>query len=86
MPRVSKTDVNSALAVAAKVILQGGGSDGRVSRAELAKALPSVPKEQRKLVDMFCRFVDSRDFKAGAQTFDRPSLMRSYFATMCVFA
>lgn len=67
MPRIAKADVNAALNTAAKAILQAGGSDGRVSRAEVQRALPTMPKEQRKLVDMFFRFVDHRDFKAGAQ-------------------
>jgi hypothetical protein len=67
MSRVAKADVNAALNTAAKAILQAGGSDGRVSRAEVKKALPAMPKEQRKLVDMFFRFVDHRDFKSGAQ-------------------
>lgn len=67
MSRIAKADVNAALNTAAKAILQAGGSDGRVSRAEIQRALPSMPKEQRKLVDMFFRFVDHRDFKSGAQ-------------------
>jgi hypothetical protein len=67
MSRIAKADVNAALTLAAKRILAAGGSDGRVSRAEMTKALTSLPKEERKLADIFFRFVDHRDFKAGAQ-------------------
>jgi len=67
MPRIAKADVNAALSTAAKAILTAGGPDGRVSRAEVNKALPALPKERRKLVDMFFRFIDNRDFKSGAQ-------------------
>lgn len=67
MPRFAKADVNAALSTAAKAILTAGGPDGRVSRAEVNKALPALPKERRKLVDMFFRFIDNRDFKSGAQ-------------------
>ncbi|MDX2015672.1 MAG: hypothetical protein SFW67_36095 [Myxococcaceae bacterium] len=67
MSRIAKADVNAALTLAAKRILEAGGSDGRVSRAEMKKALTALPKEERKLADLFFRFVDHRDFKAGAQ-------------------
>ena len=67
MSRIAKSDVNAALTLAAKRILEAGGSDGRVSRSEMTKALTSLPKEERKLADIFFRFVDHRDFKSGAQ-------------------
>jgi hypothetical protein len=67
MPRIAKADVNAALSTVAKAIVDAGGSDGRTSRAEMKAALTTLPKEQRALADVFFRFVDHRDFKAGAQ-------------------
>ncbi len=69
MARIAKADVNAALALAAKTILEAGGDDKRVSRAELKNALATdrVPRDQRALVDIFFKFIDHRDFKAGAQ-------------------
>jgi hypothetical protein len=67
MPRIAKADVNKALSLAAKTIIEAGGSDGRTSRAELKAKLNALPKTERALVDIFFRFVDARDFKAGAQ-------------------
>lgn len=67
MPRIAKADVDSALQLAANEIIKAGGADGRTSRAELNKLLPQLPPSQRNLVDIFFKFVDNRDFKAGAQ-------------------
>ena len=67
MPRIAKADVNAALQLAANSIVKAGGSDGRTSRAEMKKALATLPPAQRNLADIFFRFVDHRDFKAGAQ-------------------
>jgi len=67
MPRIAKADVNAALALAAKSIITAGGTDGRTSRAEMKAALNALPKEQRALADIFFKFIDRRDFKAGAQ-------------------
>ena len=69
MSRISKNDVNAALALAAKTILAAGGDDKRVSRAAVKNALAtgSVPANQRALVDIFFKFIDHRDFKTGAQ-------------------
>ncbi len=69
MSRISKNDVNAALALAAKTILAAGGDDKRVSRADVKNALAtgSVPANQRALVDIFFKFIDHRDFKTGAQ-------------------
>ncbi len=67
MPRIAKADVNAALSTVAKAIVAAGGNDGRTSRAEMKAALTSLPKEQRALADIFFKFVDNRDFKAGAQ-------------------
>jgi len=67
MPRIAKADVNKALSLAAKNIIDAGGADGRTSRAELKAKLNELPKQQRALTDIFFRFIDNRDFKAGAQ-------------------
>jgi len=67
MSRIAKSEVNRALSVAAKTIVQAGGTDGRTSRAELKAKLSSLPKEQAALVDIFFKFIDNRDFKKGAQ-------------------
>ena len=67
MPRIAKADVNAALQLAANSIVKAGGSDGRTSRAEMKKALATLPPAQRNLTDIFFKFVDNRDFKAGAQ-------------------
>jgi hypothetical protein len=67
MPRISKTDVNKALELAGKKIIDAGGADKKVSRADVAKALGSLNGTEKKLVDVFFKFVDHRDFKKGAQ-------------------
>ena len=69
MSRIAKADVNRALETAANTIVRLGGDDGRISRAEVKNALATdrVPRKQAALVDIFFRFVDHRDFKAGAQ-------------------
>jgi len=69
MSRISKADVNRALEVAAKTIIRIGGADGKVSRAEVKNALATdrVARREAPLVDIFFKFIDRRDFKAGAQ-------------------
>ena len=67
MARIAKADVNRALDHVAKQLKIAGGEDGRVSRADVKKALPTLTKAERKLADIFFKFVDHRDFKAGAQ-------------------
>ena len=69
MSRIAKADVNAALAAAAKTIIAAGGDDGRVSRKDIKTALATdrVPRQQAALVDIFFKFIDNRDFKAGAQ-------------------
>lgn len=68
MARIAKSDVNRALELAAKTINQAGGADGRISRADMKNALATdrVPRQQRALVDIFFKFIDHRDWKAGA--------------------
>ena len=67
MSRIAKADVNRALQLAAKAIVDAGGADGRTSRAEMKARLEKLPPSQRPLVDIFFKFIDNRDFKAGAQ-------------------
>lgn len=67
MPRIAKTDVNRALEMAANRIKDAGGSDGRVSRAEMTSALKGLTGTEKKLTDIFFKFIDHRDFKTGAQ-------------------
>ncbi len=67
MARIAKIDVNRALAKAAKTIIEAGGADGRTSRAEIKKKLPQLTGAEKGLVDIFYKFIDHRDFKAGAQ-------------------
>lgn len=67
MPRIAKTDVNRALEMAANRIKDAGGSDGRVSRAEITSALKGLTGTEKKLTDVFFKFIDHRDFKTGAQ-------------------
>ncbi len=66
MSRISKNDVSAALSLAAKLLETAGGPDGRVSRTDVARALPTLPAAQRALVDAFYRFVDARDLRPGA--------------------
>jgi hypothetical protein len=69
MSRIAKADVNRALEVAAKTLVRIGGADGKISRAEVKNALATdrVARREAPLVDIFFKFVDHRDFKAGAQ-------------------
>ncbi|MBL8955714.1 MAG: hypothetical protein JNK82_33375 [Myxococcaceae bacterium] len=59
--------MNRALEQAAKSIIAAGGNDGRTSRADLKAKLPTLPATESKLVDIFFKFIDHRDFKTGAQ-------------------
>lgn len=67
MPRIAKTDVNRALEMAANRIKDAGGADGRVSRTEMTAALKGLSGTEKKLTDIFFKFIDHRDFKTGAQ-------------------
>ena len=67
MPRIAKADVNLSLEIAANRIRDAAGPDGRTSRAEMKKALENLTGTEKKLADVFFRFIDHRDFKKGAQ-------------------
>ena len=43
-----------------------GNGDGRISRADVKKALPTMSRKEAALADIFFKFVDNRDFKKGA--------------------
>ena len=66
MSRIAKADVNRALELVAKQLIKSGGADGRVSRADVKAAIKELPKAERGLADIFFKFVDNRDFRAGA--------------------
>jgi hypothetical protein len=66
MSRIAKADVNRALDHVAKALVKAGGDDGRISRADVKSALPALTRKERALADIFFKFVDNRDFKAGA--------------------
>ncbi len=66
MARIAKADVNRALDQVAKQLKIAGGEDGRISRADVKKALPTLTTAEEKLADIFFKFVDHRDFKEGA--------------------
>jgi len=66
MARIAKADVNAALAHVGKALIKAGGDDGRISRADVKKALPTLTKQEARLADIFFKFVDNRDFKKGA--------------------
>jgi hypothetical protein len=67
MPRIAKADVNAALDLAAMRIRDAAGGDARTSKADMAKALKGLTGTEKKLADVFFKFIDHRDFKAGAQ-------------------
>ncbi len=67
MSRIAKNEVNRALELAANRIKDAGGADGRVSRTEMTAALKGLTGTEKKLADVFFKFIDHRDFKSGAQ-------------------
>ena len=71
MSRIAKADVYRALEQAAKTIVTAGGPDGRTSRADLKAAVAGLTGTEKKLVDVFFKFIDHRDFKSGAQVTDK---------------
>ncbi len=66
MARISKADVNGALERAAQRIIDAAGPDKRVSRADLEGAVAALEGTEKKLVDVFFKFIDHRDHEAGA--------------------
>ena len=66
MTRISKQSVYAALERAAKNITDAAGDDGRISRTDMKTKLGELSGTEKKLTDIFFRFMDHRDFKAGA--------------------
>ncbi|MFH1809103.1 MAG: hypothetical protein ABIJ09_10185 [Pseudomonadota bacterium] len=67
MPRISKTDVNTALQRAAQNILDASKPDGIASRADIEKKLGQLEGTEKQLTDIFFRFIDHRDHVPGAR-------------------
>ncbi|MFZ5469569.1 MAG: hypothetical protein ACOZIN_09040 [Myxococcota bacterium] len=88
MARIAKTAVNRALEHAGELLVKAGGKDGRISRTEAKKAVEKLNGGEKKLVDVFFRFIDHRDHKKGAQvtaqdvqkavTYARKHMVESY--------
>lgn len=66
MSRIAKADVHASLERIAQTIIQAGGEDGRISRADMAAQLETMDGTDRALADIFFRFIDHRDYKPGA--------------------
>jgi hypothetical protein len=67
MPRIAKADVLAALERAANHIRSAAGSDGITSRSDMRHKLRELQGIERLLTDVFYRFIDHRDAKAGAR-------------------
>jgi len=67
MTRISKSAVHGALERAARNIAGAAGDDGRISRSEVKDKLKTLTGTEKKLTDIFFRFIDHRDHVAGAQ-------------------
>lgn len=67
MPRIAKADVVAALERAANHIRAAAGSDGITSRNDMRRKLRELHGIERVLTDIFYRFIDHRDAKAGAR-------------------
>lgn len=65
--RIAKNDVVKALQTAALNIKEAAGPDGIVSRADMKEALTGLEGTEKRLTDVFFKFVDHRDFRAGAR-------------------
>lgn len=67
MSRISKSSADNALQMAANNIIKAGGEDGRVSRNDMKQALQSLEGTEKRLTDVFFKFIDHRDAGPGAQ-------------------
>ncbi len=67
MPRIAKHDVNAALDRIAQNIRDAAGKDGITSRKDIKAKLQTMSGTEKRLTDMFYRFVDHRDAKPGAR-------------------
>ena len=66
MSRVGKQDVHAALTRIAQQIIDAGGNDGRISRADMEAKLETLDGTEQALANMFFRFIDHRDHIPGA--------------------
>jgi hypothetical protein len=71
MSRIAKGDVYAALERVAQSLVQAGGEDGRISRADVKSHLEGLQGTERALTDIFFRFVDHRDHVPGATVTSR---------------
>ena len=69
MPRIAKSDVYAALDRAASIIRSADrGNDGIVSRADIKAKLATMEDgTEKKLVDIFYKFADHRDYRKYAR-------------------
>ena len=67
MPRLSKKGVHTALERAAKNIISARGDDPFVSRKDIRNKLKELKGTEKRLTEIFYRFMDHRDYKAGAR-------------------
>jgi len=70
MSRIAKADVNAALTKAAQNIRDAAGRDGVTSRADMKAKLATLSGTEKRLTDMFFRFLDHRDYKTNARITD----------------
>jgi len=66
MPRIAKADVHRSLERAAQAIVDAGGTDGRISRKDIKAKVKGLAGTEKKLVDIFFKFIDHRDHRDGA--------------------
>jgi hypothetical protein len=66
MARIAKSDVHAALRRVADQIIDAGGDDKRISRADIAAKLATLDGIEKTLVDLFYRFLDHRDYRLGS--------------------
>ena len=67
MSRIAKADVNAALSQAATNIKDAAGRDGVTSRKDMKAKLDTLTGTEKRLTDMFFRFLDHRDYKTNAR-------------------
>ncbi len=66
MARLAKSHVHEALDHVAATIIAADRGDGRISRADMRRAVRRLRGLERTLTEVFFRFVDHRDAAAGA--------------------
>ncbi|MCH9681182.1 MAG: hypothetical protein K0V04_07105, partial [Deltaproteobacteria bacterium] len=66
MARLAKSHVHEALEHVAATLIGADGGDGRISRADMRRAVQRLRGLERTLTEIFFRFVDHRDAAPGA--------------------